>query len=133
MFDAAVIQDALHHSDDEYPVIKNIYDAPVPGGVLVTIEPGVGHSTASYSLDAVAKFGTTEKDMPHRLQKKHMQRTIFTRVEQYPRAAARGVGLFYFLVEKIRLAGERPMPTRGPMRLATADAINACGRRSRNA
>jgi 2-polyprenyl-3-methyl-5-hydroxy-6-metoxy-1,4-benzoquinol methylase len=103
-FDAAVIYDALHHSDDEYLVIKNIYDALVPSGVLVTIEPGVGHSKASYSLDAVAKFGTTEKDMPYRLQKKHMQRAGFTSIKQYPRSATRGSGIFYSIVEAIHLS-----------------------------
>jgi SAM-dependent methyltransferase len=43
-FDAAVIYAALHHAEIEYLVTKNVYDALVPGGVLITIEPGRGHS-----------------------------------------------------------------------------------------
>ena len=41
-FDAAVIYDALHHAEIEYRVIKNVYDALVPGCVLITIEPDAG-------------------------------------------------------------------------------------------
>ena len=86
-FDAAVIYDALHHADNEYLVIKNILEALVPGGVLITIEPGSGHSTSENSLDAVAKYGTTEKDMPYSVQKRHMLRAGFSGVKQHPRKA----------------------------------------------
>jgi SAM-dependent methyltransferase len=86
-YHAAVIYDALHHADDEYAVIKNIFEALEPGGVLVTIEPGSGHSTTDYSIDAVAKFGTTEKDMPYKLQARHMTKAGFCSVKQYPRAS----------------------------------------------
>ena len=104
VFDGAVIYDALHHSENEYLVIKNIYEALAPGGVLVTIEPGSGHSTAPYSLAAVAKYGTTEKDMPYRLQKKHMKRAGFASIKQYPRTVTRGDSLFHCLTETVRLA-----------------------------
>jgi SAM-dependent methyltransferase len=86
-FDAAVIYDSLHHADNEHLVIKNIYEALVPRGVLITIEPGSGHSTSANSLDAVAKYGTTEKDMPYSVQKRHMLRAGFSGVRQHPRKA----------------------------------------------
>lgn len=102
-FDASVIYDALHHAEIEYPVIKNVYDALVPGCVLITIEPGRGHSTSADSLDAVAKYGTTEKDMPYSIQKKHMERAGFTNIKQYPRAVARGTFVGH-LLSPLRLA-----------------------------
>jgi len=103
-FDAAVIYDALHHADNEYLVIKNVFDALVPGGVFITIEPGRGHSKATYSLDAVARFGTTEKDMPYSLQKKHLERAGFTKIKQYPRASPARSSLWRGMIESLRLA-----------------------------
>jgi SAM-dependent methyltransferase len=102
-FDAAVIYDALHHADNEYLVIKNVFDALVSGGVFITIEPGRGHSTSTNSLDAVAKYGTTEKDMPYSLQKKHMQRAGFSIVRQYSRAATNIQSLLGRFLESQRL------------------------------
>ncbi len=84
-FDIAVIYDALHHAEDEYKVIKNIYDALNEGGILVTAEPGVGHSQTEDSINVMKKYGTTEKDMPFSLQKELMLKAGFGVVEQYPR------------------------------------------------
>ncbi len=103
-FDSAAIYDAMHHADNEYLVIKNIFDALVPGGVFITIEPGRGHSRSANSLDAAAKYGTTEKDMPYRLQKKHMRRAGFASVKQYSRAATAGGSLLARLLEPLRLS-----------------------------
>jgi SAM-dependent methyltransferase len=103
-FDAAVIYDALHHAENEYLVIKNVFDALVPGGVFITIEPGRGHSTAAYSLDAVAKYGTTEKDMPYSLQKKHMKRAGFSNVAQHPRVRPIRSGPWQVIIDSLRLA-----------------------------
>jgi SAM-dependent methyltransferase len=63
-FDAAVFFDSLHHADDEALAIRKAFAALKPGGVLLTDEPGVGHSTSADSLAAMAKYGVTEKDMP---------------------------------------------------------------------
>jgi SAM-dependent methyltransferase len=93
-FDAAVIYDALHHADNEYLVIKNIYEVLATRSVLITIEPGSGHSTSANSLDAVAKYGTTEKDMPYSIQKRQMLRAGFSTVKQYPRKAFMPTGIF---------------------------------------
>jgi len=50
-FAIAVIYDALHHAEDEQSVLRNIFHALSAGGILVTIEPGVGHSTTEDSLE----------------------------------------------------------------------------------
>jgi SAM-dependent methyltransferase len=102
-FDAAVIYDALHHAENAYAVIKNVFDALSPDGVLITIEPGRGHSTSAESLKVVAKYGTTEKDMPYSLQRRLMQQAGFTRIKQFPRASSLRNSLFRGLVEPMRL------------------------------
>ena len=84
-FDIAVIYDALHHAEDELSVLQNIFHALSDGGVLVTIEPGVGHSTTEDSLAVMRKYGTTEKDMPFSHQKVLMKKVGFAVVEQYIR------------------------------------------------
>jgi SAM-dependent methyltransferase len=84
-FDIAVIYDSLHHAEEEYQVIKNIYASLNDGGILITIEPGAGHSTTADSLEVMRKYGTTEKDMPHSLQKDLMLRAGFGQVDQYVR------------------------------------------------
>jgi len=84
-FDAAVIYDALHHAENTYAVVKNIYDALADGGVLITIEPGKGHSQTADSIDVMRKYGTTEKDMPAELQRELMLTAGFGVVRQYLR------------------------------------------------
>ena len=64
-FDAIVIYDALHHAEDEQGVLTNAFRSLKDGGVFISVEPGVGHSTTEATRDVVAKFGTTEKDMPY--------------------------------------------------------------------
>lgn len=65
-FDAAVFYDALHHAEDPERALAGAFRALRPGGVLVTIEPGVGHAEAEHSKTAVDAFGVTERDMPPR-------------------------------------------------------------------
>lgn len=65
-FDAAVFYDALHHAEDPAQALACVHRALKPGGVLVTIEPGVGHAEAELSKVAVQAFGVTERDMPPR-------------------------------------------------------------------
>jgi hypothetical protein len=84
-FNIAVIYDALHHAEDEFSVLRNIYNSLSDDGILVTIEPGHGHSTTQESLDVMKKYGTTEKDMPFSHQEKLMQIAGFGVVEQYIR------------------------------------------------
>lgn len=63
-FDAACFYDSLHHAEDERLALTAVYRALKPGGVLVTHEPGKGHAAAEISVEAVEKYGVTEKDMP---------------------------------------------------------------------
>jgi SAM-dependent methyltransferase len=63
-FDAAIFFDSLHHSDDEGLAIRSVYRALKPGGILITHEPGEGHSTNPHSIEAMEKYGVNERDMP---------------------------------------------------------------------
>jgi len=63
-FDCAVFYDSLHHATDERAALASAYRALRPGGVLVTHEPGEGHSKSGDSLRAMELYGVTEKDMP---------------------------------------------------------------------
>lgn len=84
-FDAAVIYDSLHHAENEFLVVKNIFAALAPGGMLITVEPGAGHSQTTDSIEVMRKYGTTEKDMPFSLQLDLMRRAGFSSIRQYPR------------------------------------------------
>ena len=63
-FDAAVFYDALHHAEDERAALASTYRALKPGGMLITHEPGIGHSKSPDSIRAMELYGVTEKDMP---------------------------------------------------------------------
>lgn len=85
LFDCAVIYDALHHATNESQVIQNIYNSLNKGGMLITAEPGQGHSKTPDTLDTIKKFGTTEKDMEYSIQKKLMKQAGFSEIRQYYR------------------------------------------------
>jgi ubiquinone/menaquinone biosynthesis C-methylase UbiE len=87
-FDCVTIYDSLHHSTDEQKVIKSTYNALKKGGLLITIEPGKGHSQTVETIDAKRKYGTTEKDMPFELQKLLMQKAGFSEIKRYYRLSA---------------------------------------------
>ena len=63
-FDGAVFYDSLHHAEDEGAAIASAFRALKPGGVLITHEPGVGHSKQPHSVEAMKQYGVNEKDMP---------------------------------------------------------------------
>jgi SAM-dependent methyltransferase len=84
-FDAVLIYDALHHASDERAVIRNVFSALRVGGILITAEPGAGHSQQSYSLQAIERFGTNEKDMEYNRQLSLMKSAGFAEVRQYLR------------------------------------------------
>jgi len=62
-FDCAVFFDSLHHAVDEALAIRKTFAALRHGGICVASEPGKGHQDAAWSLEAVQRFNTTEKDM----------------------------------------------------------------------
>ncbi|MCP1472109.1 SAM-dependent methyltransferase [Sphingobium sp. OAS761] len=100
-FDAAIFFDSLHHAEDEALAIRSAYRALRPGGILITHEPGEGHSIAPGSIEAMAKYGVTERDMPpdlimargqeagftdfHVLPMPHMLQYIFYQPHTYPK------------------------------------------------
>lgn len=84
-FDLAVIYDALHHATDEAAVVRNVYAALAEGGLLITAEPGAGHSQTELSRKTIGLFGTTEKDMPFTGQRQLMLAAGFKGIEQYLR------------------------------------------------
>ena len=65
-FDAVVVYDALHHAEDDRAVVENAFRSLRDGGMFISVEPGIGHAEAAPTRDVVAKFGTTENDMPYR-------------------------------------------------------------------
>lgn len=82
-FDAVIAYDALHHAEEEEEVIQNVFNCLRSNGIFITMEPGVGHSRTPESIEATAKYGTTEKDMDFEHQKGLMQRSGFASVTQY--------------------------------------------------
>jgi SAM-dependent methyltransferase len=84
-FDTVVIYDALHHALDEGRVIANALKCLKPGGRLITMEPGRGHSQSQEAQDAIRDYGTTEKDMEFEHQARLMRQAGFATVRQYLR------------------------------------------------
>jgi ubiquinone/menaquinone biosynthesis C-methylase UbiE len=63
-FDCAVFFDSLHHAVDEQKAVDMAFRALKIGGICVTSEPGTGHQAHPSSIEAMKRFGVTEKDMP---------------------------------------------------------------------
>jgi SAM-dependent methyltransferase len=85
LFDCALIYDALHHATDASRVLKNVFRSLQPGGILITVEPGRGHSEMENTRQVVTELGVTEKDMEFSLQERLMRRAGFSAVRQYHR------------------------------------------------
>lgn len=85
VFGAVVIYDALHHAENEAAVIANAFRNLGHGGVFISIEPGAGHAATAGTQDVVAKFGTTEKDMPYDRQAALLLQAGFSNVRQFLR------------------------------------------------
>jgi SAM-dependent methyltransferase len=64
--DCVVFHDALHHAESLPAALTAAHAALAPGGMLLCIEPGRGHSRSESSRRAVAEFGVHENDMPPR-------------------------------------------------------------------
>lgn len=83
-FDAAVFFDSLHHAEDEYAALRSVYRLLKPGGICLTCEPGVNHGAAEGSIEAVERYGVTEKDMPPKLVAKAGRAAGFSEAKFYP-------------------------------------------------
>lgn len=77
--DYVLFHDALHHAESEDAALRAAHEALVPGGMVICIEPGEGHSQSESSVRAVAEFGVHEKDMPPRKIIAHARRIGFKR------------------------------------------------------
>lgn len=93
IFDVAVFFDSLHHAEDEVVALKAAYKALKPGGYLIACEPGHGHSKSPSSIEAVAKYGVNERDMPPSLLVTQAHRVGFhdARIYAYPAMAHRAL------------------------------------------
>jgi SAM-dependent methyltransferase len=81
-FDVVVLYDALHHATDPAAVIRNAHAALTAGGLFISVEPGRGHADAEATRDVVARFGTTERDMPYATQAALLLDAGFTDIRQ---------------------------------------------------
>lgn len=84
VFDCAVFFDSLHHAIDEDAALGAVFRALKPGGICITLEPGKGHGTADYALDAVKKFDVTEKDMDPDKIIRSARKAGFSSFQVYP-------------------------------------------------
>lgn len=64
--DYVLFHDALHHAESELAALRAAYAALKPGGMMLCIEPGDGHSQSPGSIHAIKEYGVHEKDMPPR-------------------------------------------------------------------
>lgn len=83
-FDAIVFFDCLHHSDDERAALATAYRALKSGGIVITHEPGEGHSIAPGSIEAMELYGVSERDMPPHLIIRHGKEIGFKASRIYP-------------------------------------------------
>lgn len=83
-FDGVIFHDCLHHAEDVRAAIASAYRALKPGGVLITHEPGEGHSTAPGSIEAMRLYGVAERDMPPHLIWRHAQEIGFRSFRLFP-------------------------------------------------
>lgn len=86
VFDAVMFFDCLHHADDERAALRAAFDALRPGGRVVLSEPGVGHHLTPGSIQSMAEFGVTEKEMPPKHIIEVGRSVGFDRAEAYPYA-----------------------------------------------
>lgn len=82
-FDAVIFFDSLHHAEDELAALSAAYRSLKPGGILIACEPGVGHSKTQNSLDAVAKYGVNERDMPPKLLRRQLKKAGFRTIQTF--------------------------------------------------
>ena len=77
--DYVIFHDALHHAESEGAAMRAAHAALAPGGMVICIEPGDGHSRAASSVRAVKEYGVHEKDMPPRTIIRHARAAGFRR------------------------------------------------------
>lgn len=93
-FGAAVFFDALHHAENEEMALAGAYRALLPGGICFCLEPGRGHNKTDETVEAMVKFGVTEKDMPPAKVIRLGKRVGFRKFEVFPSAGFLSHGIF---------------------------------------
>jgi ubiquinone/menaquinone biosynthesis C-methylase UbiE len=83
-FDCAVFYDSLHHAENEYAALQSAYLALKSNGICVTSEAGRNHAKRPLTIEAVKRFGVTEKDMPPSLIVSIARQIGFSRVLVFP-------------------------------------------------
>lgn len=63
-FDVVVSFGSLHHCDDLSSALVGCKRALSPGGTLILMEPGEGHSESPTSLEFSKHYGLTERSLP---------------------------------------------------------------------
>lgn len=83
-FDAVVFYAALHHTVDLTGALRSVYRALKPGGVMLAIEPGLGHTRRASAERE--KYDVGDRDMPPYLVIPLAREVGFTsaRVYQHP-------------------------------------------------
>lgn len=94
-YDCVVFYDSLHHAEDEKAALDVAFRALKKDGILITLEPGEGHSKAISSIEAKEKYGVNEKDMPPYHIIKIGKEVGFKRFKVFPRYTVNGVDILY--------------------------------------
>lgn len=81
-FDAVIFYSSLHHSEDELSAIASAYKALKSGGVLLAIEPGLGHE--ENSQEVIEKYDVGDRDMPPSLITRRGKEVGFCSFKTYP-------------------------------------------------
>lgn len=85
-YDAVLFFDCLHHAERPELAIRAALHALVPGGKLITVEPGWGHHKSPDSLKAMREYGVTERSMPSLYIRHLAKKAGFLKFETYPSA-----------------------------------------------
>jgi ubiquinone/menaquinone biosynthesis C-methylase UbiE len=80
-FDAVVVYDTLHHTQQEAAVLQNCGNALKPGGKLVLAEPGAVHEQRA--RDVSQEWGVTERGLSPRSLKLTLDRLGFRNVRHH--------------------------------------------------
>lgn len=82
-FDRVLIYDALHHCPNEKKVLKNIYRALKPGGMVLVVEPNKVHDNDMGAKKVAERFGVLEKGYSPRYLKSIMSDIGFKNFERF--------------------------------------------------
>lgn len=94
-YDCVIFYDSLHHAENEKAALETAYRCLKENGIAITLEPGEGHSVALSSVEALTKYGVTEKDMPPHHIIKIGQEIGFKNFKVFSRYSVNGVSQLF--------------------------------------